>query len=112
MTGFNQFWNAYPRKVGKLAAHRAFQKARLHGATLPALLEGVERYKRGKPSYADWAHPTTWLTQGRWMDEYGPLSSTQPWDCPHTPACDARWQCHQRTEMDAYRSAHVHDAIR
>jgi hypothetical protein len=69
-------WNAefliwyeqYPRHVGKLAAERAFLKAR-RIADLEELIDGIARYRKTKPSYADWAHPATWLNQGRWMDE-------------------------------------------
>ena len=27
------------------------------------------------------------------------------WACPHTPACDGRWQCAKKTEMETYRAA-------
>lgn len=65
---FERFWAAFPRKVGKLAAQRAWMKA-VQFATLEEILAGVERYKAMKPAYADWCHPATWLHQGRWMDE-------------------------------------------
>lgn len=65
---FTAFWALYPRKVGKLAAQPAYKKALRH-ATHDEIMEGVRRYLNGKRSYADWAHPTTWLNQGRWMDE-------------------------------------------
>jgi hypothetical protein len=66
---FNEWWDSYPRKVGKLAAMKAYEKAR-RMATAKELREGVGRYIQHKPNYADYAHPTTWLTQGRWMDSY------------------------------------------
>lgn len=68
MSDFEVFWQAYPRKVGKLAAMKAYAKARKI-ATAAELLTGIERYKRLKPAYADYCHPATWLNQGRWMDE-------------------------------------------
>lgn len=71
MGEFETFWQAYPLKVGKLAAQREYQRARkVHGATQADILAGIERYKKGKPAYADWAHARTWLHQGRWMDDY------------------------------------------
>ena len=74
-TDFDVFWQKYPRKVGKLAAIKEFSKAR-RSATLEAILEGVETYKRSKPEYADWCHPKTWLSQGRWMDEPESVATT------------------------------------
>ena len=64
-----RFWPAYPRKIAKPAAQKSFIAARKKGATLEQILAGVERYKTMKPEYADWAHATTWLNQGRWADE-------------------------------------------
>jgi hypothetical protein len=73
MTGQNEFeafWAAYPRRVAKLAAQKAYAKA-LKLTTHETIMRGVERYKAGKPDYADWCHPATWLHGGRWDDEYG-----------------------------------------
>jgi hypothetical protein len=67
---FVVFWQNYPRKVGKLAAERAFQSARKNGASLEDLLSGIVRYVEHKPPYSDYCHPVTWLRQGRWLDEY------------------------------------------
>lgn len=67
---FGVWWQRYPRKIGKLAAEAQFKKAIASGVTLETLLAGVDAYKAGKPEYADWCHPVTWLRQGRWMDEY------------------------------------------
>lgn len=67
-TAFEAFWKAYPRHVGKLAAIKAYAKAR-RLASAADILAGVERYKRLKPAYADFCHPATWLNQGRWLDE-------------------------------------------
>lgn len=97
---FGEFWYRFPRRVGKLAAEKAYQKA-LRGATHEEIMAGVERYIRTKPSYADWCHPRTFLSQGRWMDE---ADDTRPipwlegrayevWNCPHTPRCPHRTAC-------------------
>jgi len=66
---FEAFWAVYPRHIAKLAAQKAFMKAR-KAATFADLVDGVRRYIQGKPSYADWAHASTWLNAGRWLDEY------------------------------------------
>lgn len=73
-TGFDLFWHNFPRKVGKLAAIRSWGKA-IKLAKPEEILSAVERYKKGKPAYADWCHPATWLNQGRWMDEYEPQTN-------------------------------------
>jgi hypothetical protein len=69
MTEFDRFWARFPRRVGKLAAMKAYQQARML-ATAEEILAGVDNYIRHKPAYADYCHPRTFLSQGRWMDEY------------------------------------------
>ena len=67
---FERFWQAYPRKVGKQAARRAFARA---DVSLQRLLEALEQQKadpqwqRENGRYIP--HPVTWLNQGRWEDE-------------------------------------------
>lgn len=107
MTDFDVFWQRYPRRIGRIAAQKAYVKAR-KTATADDIIAGVDRYIAHKPQYADYCHPTTWLNQGRWMDEYtAPVNihvgAYDPFRCPHTPPCEGRWRCHQRTEMDAMR---------
>jgi hypothetical protein len=67
---FDEWYAAYPRKVGRLAAQKAYEKARKTGATAQELRAGIGRYIEHKPSYADFCHPQTWLSQGRWLDSY------------------------------------------
>ena len=74
---FARFWAAYPRKVGKLAAARAFAKAR--GAErLEALLAALALQKTSGEWLRDSGrfipHPATWLNQGRWEDELRPAA--------------------------------------
>lgn len=66
---FDRFWSAYPEKVGKAAARRAFERvAKSRAVTFDALMAGLDRYIAGKPPDRSWCHPTTWLNQGRWED--------------------------------------------
>jgi hypothetical protein len=70
--GFTEFWLAYPRKVGKLAAMRRFRDAckRIGGPDPPAVL--LDALARVKPTWTEprfIPHPATWLHQGRWEDE-------------------------------------------
>ena len=74
-TDFDTFWAEYPRKVGKIAGKKAFDKA-IKLTTLEQLLQGVELLKRetaGK-ELEFIPHPASWLTAGRWDDE----PSTKP----------------------------------
>lgn len=70
---FEQFWTAYPRKVGKPKAKQAFEKAVKDEETFEAVMEGLRRYKRTEQWNRDGIefvpHPTTWLNQRRWEDE-------------------------------------------
>ncbi len=91
---FALFWRTFPNRVGKLAAERAYVKARKR-ASAAELLDGIARYVRLKPAYADYCHPATWLNGGRWMDE-APASASriyEPWVCPHEPHCKHRPAC-------------------
>lgn len=81
---FVVFWERYPRKVGKLAAEKAYQRARKSGVTQQQILDGIDRYMANKPEYADWAHPTTWLNQGRWDDDYSGPRADRPVVKPRT----------------------------
>jgi uncharacterized protein YdaU (DUF1376 family) len=63
-----QFWPAYPQKVGKGQARKAWRTAR-RSASVDAILAGLERYKRAKPPERDWRYPATWLNGEGWLDE-------------------------------------------
>ena len=71
-SAFAQFWEAYPKKLGKKAAAKAWGKARDKPA-LPDLLAAVERQKAWPQWQRDGGqyipHPASWLNQGRWSDE-------------------------------------------
>lgn len=64
---FDTFWKAYPCKKAKPAAMKAFSKV---AAEFDAIMSGLEQYKLHKPDYCDWLHPSTFLNQRRWEDEY------------------------------------------
>lgn len=70
--GFDVFWQAYPKKVGKQAAQKSFAKA-IKTVSLQTLLAAVERQKRSLQWSRDNGqyipNPATWLNQGRWDDE-------------------------------------------
>lgn len=77
VTPFDQFWSAYPCKKGKPVAEKAFKKV---ADDFCAIMAGLEQYKQHKPDYADWMHPSTFLNQRRWEDEYDAPVSGQMYD--------------------------------
>lgn len=69
---FTVWYRAYPTKIGRGAARKAFVRVRRAGIALAALLDGLERYKQSKPADIAWCYPATWLNQQRWLDEPAP----------------------------------------
>lgn len=71
--GFDSFWKAYPRKVAKAEALKAFNKIRPDEDTLTTMLASVAKSCES----TDWLKdngqfipfPSTWLNQRRWEDE-------------------------------------------
>lgn len=75
---FAEFWDAYPRKAGKQAARKAWDRAIKRVAKPYVLIEAARRY-RDDPNRVDQftAHPQTWLNQGRWDDDPLPSRARQ-----------------------------------
>src|SRR3990167_7522795 len=99
--GFETFWAAFPRKVGKLAAQQAWNRLRPDvGQVLETLAwqRETDQWKRGFIP-----HPVTWIRQGRWLDEPD-TPETTPWTCLHTPHCGSAWQCDLNTKLEAART--------
>jgi hypothetical protein len=74
LVGFEQFWSAYPQKVGKTKAEEAW-RTHTRGVRLEDVLAGIERW-RGSQKWQEGfiPLPTTWLNQGRWRDTPGQAS--------------------------------------
>ncbi len=70
---FDQFWKAYPKKVGKEAARKAFAKVKRPTETLEMITDALawqtksEQWVRDGGQYIP--NPATYLNQARWMDE-------------------------------------------
>jgi hypothetical protein len=79
---FDRFWNAYPRKVGKVDARKAWDKANLDATLVDTILLAIEAQKDG----GDWRegdgkyipHPASWIRGGRWLDEVRPYVEQAP----------------------------------
>lgn len=65
---FEEFWAAYPNKVGKPKARASFQAA-LQNASIEVILSGLRRYIAAKPADRAWLNPATFLNQERWADQ-------------------------------------------
>lgn len=75
---FKIFWAAYPRKVGKTAALKAYLKA-VKVTDAQTILVGARRYAddpNRAPAFT--AHAATWLNAGRWDDEPLPERPKSP----------------------------------
>ena len=67
--GFARFWAAYPKKVGKGAALKAWKKRKPGKSLVDEILRSVEQHKRCKAWLDGFIpNPATWLNEGRWED--------------------------------------------
>lgn len=106
---WSAFWAAYPRKIGKGAARKAWTKALAKVTSPSVLIEGakaeaaaLETRKRnprpedrGRDLGQFVPHPSTWLNQERWEDEKQEQTGGARWspakkgqDCPKHPGED------------------------
>lgn len=76
--GFEEFWQAYPKKVGKDAAQKSWTKTR---AKIDDVLKALQWQKESdqwqKNDGQFIPNPATYLNQGRWQDEQ-PLLNMNP----------------------------------
>lgn len=75
---FEKFWSAYPKKVGKQAAKKAFDRVKVQVETLLTAIEQQKcsiQWSRDNGQYIP--NPATWLNQGRWEDELETAQATQ-----------------------------------
>ena len=77
MVSFEVFWSKYPRKEKRKESAKAYLKA-TKLSPHDEIMAGLERYLLNKPSYADWAHPSSWLNGERWKDNYEASVSAKP----------------------------------
>lgn len=70
--GFDLFWSAYPKKVGRPAAEKAFRSAKINGHMPQVLADiqtkaGTEAWTKAGGQFVP--NPATYLNQRRWEDE-------------------------------------------
>jgi len=67
---FNTFWEAYPKRVAKIAAIKAFKKLKMTDDLLQEILKNIEYMKRTREWQEGFVpHPATYLNGERWKDE-------------------------------------------
>jgi len=77
--GFEEFWSAYPHKVGKKAAVKAYQARLREGAKHAEIMAGLKRYLAYKAATGERHHnPATFLGPNEWWKE--------PWVVPEVKA--------------------------
>ena len=76
---FNQFWSLYPRKEGKGAARKAWEKINPNADLFQKIINAVQDNLDHNPQWQKQngqfiPHPTTWLNQERWEDDIESIS--------------------------------------
>lgn len=68
---FEIWWKEYPRKVGKAAAEKTFNRLNVDDELLNTMLKAIQVQKQSKQwqSKEFIPHGSTWLNQKRWLDE-------------------------------------------
>lgn len=84
--GFDRFWAAYPRKCGKGAAERSFERIRPDAALLDRMLRAIETQRQSDTWLRGYIpNPATWLNQRRWEDEPDGVAAPAAQQTPHSP---------------------------
>lgn len=76
--GFDSFWKIYPRKVGKGAAEKAWEKQKPNLDVVVASVEAQmtsEQWQKDNGQFIP--NPATWLNQKRWDDELSSVKQSQ-----------------------------------
>ena len=79
---FEEFWQAYPKKVGKGYAQECFKRIKPTRKLLDTMLEAIAKqkksdmWKRDKGQYIP--NPSTWLNQKRWEDDLDGETEEKP----------------------------------
>lgn len=99
---FDEFWKVYPKKVGKIAAEKAYAKAR-KSVDHAAIMSALGSYKFSDDlQYVP--HPATWLNRGSFLDEVGGTTSGKHVPRPATddPMVLYRWYNDRGTVLEPH----------
>jgi hypothetical protein len=79
---FSEFWQAYPKKIGKQAALKAWKRVKVTAELHEKILDAIRLQKTSAQWQKDNGqfipNPATWLNQGRWDDEIKEPTDTRP----------------------------------
>ena len=88
---FEQFWEVYPRKVGKGAARKAFAKIKPSEELLKRMVVAVVAQSKSTAWMDEGGRyipsPSRWLNEERWEDEINPTGKP-----PKGPMTDEEWR--------------------
>ncbi len=74
---WGRFWSAYPHKVAKLDAQRAFARAQKKRVPWDKFWGALQSYVN-KTDDRPWCNPATWLNGGRWDDQPAATNGKPP----------------------------------
>jgi hypothetical protein len=66
---FEEWWKAWPHRVAKKEAERAYRAARKRGHSPQNLLQWARAYIEQKPADRPWMNAATFLNGERWTDQ-------------------------------------------
>jgi hypothetical protein len=66
---FNEFWQAYPKKVAKESALKAWNQINIDEATVDKILKAIKDQDIASQEQQFIPYPATWLNNRRWEDE-------------------------------------------
>ena len=108
---FDRFWAAYPKKVGKQAARKAWKKLKLDRRTMQVMSDALSLHKASwkwaKEGGAYIPDPATWLNGRRWEDDptaYPPAGAVERQKAPPAPE-RPHVPVYVRTEIDPITGA-------
>lgn len=86
---FDDFWNAYPKKVDKKRASKVWEKLKPDTELLERILIALAQQKQSEQWKKDGGqfipYPTTWLNGHRWKDEIQPKEEEEQDAWSHIP---------------------------
>jgi hypothetical protein len=73
LSGFDEFWKAYPKKIGKQEAKKAWGRQNGNRPDIELIVSKIAELKKSSQWSKDNGqfipHPATWLNRGGWDDE-------------------------------------------
>jgi hypothetical protein len=109
---FDMLWKAYPKKVAKGAAQRAFDRLMRQpdAPSIDVLIKAVERYASNIRDMQYCAHLATWLNGERWLLNVSILRSSQhkAWAVQWHTRADRVTNCYHRCHTERRQNKMPH----